>query len=77
MSTISDEANAYEWAEFNLPMELSDRPGTVSPLARRLFAASSKKIEPQSEWPFDRVHERLAKAGVVSTLFLRASLIRP
>ena len=77
MSTISDEASAYEWAEFNLPIELSDRADAVSPLARRLFAARSKKFEPQSEWPFDRVHERIAKVGVVSALFLRATLVRP
>jgi hypothetical protein len=77
MSTISDEASAYEWAEFNLPIELSDRPHAVSPLARRLFAASTRKVEPQSEWPFDRVHERIAKVGVVSALFLRATLARP
>lgn len=29
----------YEWAEFNLPAELAERPAVLSPLARRVLAA--------------------------------------
>jgi hypothetical protein len=29
----------YEWAEFNLPAELAERPSVLSPLARRVLAA--------------------------------------
>lgn len=29
----------YEWAEYNLPAELAERPAVLSPLARRVLAA--------------------------------------
>lgn len=29
----------YEWAEFNLPAELAERPAVLSPLARRVLSA--------------------------------------
>jgi len=36
--TAPDDIRLYEWAEFNLPPELLDRPRSVSPLARRVLA---------------------------------------
>lgn len=36
--TAPDDTRLYEWAEFNLPAELLDRPRSVSPLARRVLA---------------------------------------
>jgi hypothetical protein len=34
-----DEYLLHEWAEFNLPAELAERPVVLSPLARRVLAA--------------------------------------
>jgi len=36
--TAPDDIRLYEWAEFNLPTELLDRPRSMSPLARRVLA---------------------------------------
>lgn len=33
-----DDTRLYEWAEFNLPGELVQRPAVLSPLARRVLA---------------------------------------
>lgn len=34
-----DDTRLYEWAEFNLPGELVERPAVLSPFARRVLAA--------------------------------------
>ncbi len=39
--TAPDDIRLYEWAEFNLPAELLDRPRSVSPLARRVLAGDA------------------------------------
>jgi hypothetical protein len=35
-----EDSRLYEWAEFNLPGELVQRPAVLSPLARRVLAAT-------------------------------------
>jgi hypothetical protein len=40
--TAPDDSRLYEWAEFNLPAELLDRPRSVSPLARRVLAGDPR-----------------------------------
>jgi hypothetical protein len=40
--TAPDDIRLYEWAEFNLPAELLDRPRSVSPLARRVLAGEPR-----------------------------------
>jgi hypothetical protein len=40
--TAPDDLRLYEWAEFNLPAELLDRPRSVSPLARRVLAGDPR-----------------------------------
>jgi hypothetical protein len=40
--TAPDDTRLYEWAEFNLPAELLDRPRSVSPLARRVLVAGHR-----------------------------------
>jgi hypothetical protein len=40
--TAPDDTRLYEWAEFNLPAELLDRPRSVSPLASRVLAAENR-----------------------------------
>lgn len=41
--TAPDDTRLYEWAEFNLPAELLDRPRSVSPLARRVLVAENRR----------------------------------
>jgi hypothetical protein len=36
-----DEHAAYEWAEYNLPLEVRALPSRPSPLARRVLACQS------------------------------------
>jgi hypothetical protein len=38
----------YEWAEFNLPAELAERPAVLSPLARRVLAARPVPAGPEA-----------------------------
>jgi hypothetical protein len=40
--TAPDDIRLYEWAEFNLPAELLDRPRSVSPLARRVLTSDGR-----------------------------------
>jgi len=43
--TAPDDTRLYEWAEFNLPAELLDRPRSVSPLARRVLLAERRPAD--------------------------------
>jgi hypothetical protein len=56
MSAKVDDGCAYEWAEFNLPLEAVCGPGVPSPLARRISAAAGRKATAANtfalpDWP--------------------------
>jgi hypothetical protein len=64
--TAPDDIRLYEWAEFNLPPELLDRPRSVSPLARRVLAdarASGTAVEAASPRSFTRFASLLLPFG--------------
>jgi hypothetical protein len=56
--TSPDDIRLYEWAEFNLPAELLDRPRGVSPLARRVLAGDAPVTDAAAELPSARAFPR-------------------
>jgi hypothetical protein len=47
--TAPDDTRLYEWAEFNLPAELLNRPRSVSPLARRVLGGDQRPLGAAAE----------------------------
>jgi hypothetical protein len=76
MSEIAEYVCAYEWAEYNLPAELSSSAISVTPLARALFAQADKPVETRMAWPFDLTRTPRLRVGVVSELLLSARFLR-
>ena len=58
--TAPDDIRLYEWAEFNLPAELLDRPRSVSPLARRVLAGDAPALGATVEAARPRAFPRFA-----------------
>jgi hypothetical protein len=46
-----EDIRLYEWAEFNVPADLLDRPRSVSPLARRVLAGDRRPIAAEGGKP--------------------------
>jgi len=46
-----EDVRLHEWAEFNVPAELLNRPRSVSPLARRVLAGGRPAIAPEGSRP--------------------------
>jgi hypothetical protein len=65
--TAPDDSRLHEWAEFNLPPELLDRPRSVSPLARRVLAGDTRlpgvAVEASSARAFPRLASFLLPFG--------------
>jgi hypothetical protein len=58
--TAPEDIRLYEWAEFNLPAELLDRPRSVSPLARRVLAGDPRSPGTMAEAASPRAFPRFA-----------------